>query len=60
VLYVLDGCAADSVVHGCNDDAVGLQSEVTVPLSAGESVIVVVGAFDARYDSGDYVLSVRR
>jgi hypothetical protein len=33
---------------------------VTVPLSAGESVIVVVGAFDARYDGGDYVLSVRR
>ena len=60
VLYLLDDCAGDATNLACNDDAGGgYQSEVSALLGAGEEVVVVVGAFDARY-GGDYVLNISR
>lgn len=44
VIYVLDACGGSELA--CNDDSGGLQSEVEVPLEAGESVIVGIGGFD--------------
>lgn len=56
MLYVLDGsCAGPELA--CNDDSAGgVQSEVTVTLSAGQTVIIVLDAY-YEGDSGDYVLN---
>jgi len=43
VLTVLDGCGGAELA--CNDDALGLQSQVTVDLTAGQTVLVVVDGF---------------
>jgi len=40
----------------CNDDAVGLQSEIILGLAAGESVFVSVGGFGG--STGDWILNV--
>src|SRR5262249_39590087 len=42
----------------CNDDAIGLQSEVHVPLSAGQTVIVVVDGYGR--SNGPYALHIDR
>jgi hypothetical protein len=39
----------------CNDDKIGLLSEVTVELAAGEVVYIVI---DAYHQGGDYVLNI--
>ena len=55
VLYLLRGsCSGDEIA--CNDDAVGLQSEVVVGLSAGEVVTVVIDGYGT--GSGDYELAI--
>lgn len=56
-LSVLDGC--DGAVLACNDDVVAgtFQSEVSLHLAAGQTVVVVVDGFYS--NSGDYVLAVR-
>ncbi|XXX80478.1 MXAN_6577-like cysteine-rich protein [Sorangium sp. So ce134] len=70
--YIFDtyGSAFDTVVHvhdatcrgaqlACNDDMDVVQSEVTVTLAAGQTVVVVVdGSTDA--DAGAFTLTVRR
>ncbi|MEO0601136.1 MAG: hypothetical protein AAF211_06850, partial [Myxococcota bacterium] len=43
VLTVLDGCGGTELA--CNDDTVGLQSEVTVTLAADQTVLVVVDGY---------------
>jgi hypothetical protein len=57
VLYVRTATCAGTQV-ACNDDANGtLQSRVTVPLSAGQSVVIVVDGYSTR--SGAFTLNVR-
>ena len=61
VLYVLSSCDGPDATLACNDDAgAGYQSEVELAVSEGSQVVVVVGAFDARYDAGDYTLTITR
>ena len=57
VLYVFDGCGGAELA--CNDDrpAGGLQSEVTLTLSAGQTVIVGVDGYNG--SSGVYTLSLQ-
>ena len=40
----------------CNDDTHGLQSEVRLPLTAGETVTLAVGGYHGR--TGDFVLNI--
>lgn len=56
VLAVRRTCAATSEL-ACDDDTVGLQSRVDVPLRTSDSVVIVVGGFAGR--SGDFSLSIR-
>ena len=54
VLYVLDGdCGGSSLA--CNDDTTGTQSEVSVQLTAGETITIVVDSFGLA--GGNYVLN---
>jgi hypothetical protein len=57
LLYVLDGSCAGAEL-ACNDDTLGLQSRVRVPLEQGQRVVLVVDGYDRR--SGDYVLNISR
>jgi hypothetical protein len=55
VLHIHDGgCFGPELA--CDDDTVGGQSVVTVQLSAGQAVVVVVDGFGG--DEGDYTLNV--
>ena len=54
ILSVLDGCGGLEL--DCNDDTVGLTSEVTIDLAAGQSVILVVDGFDG--EMGPITVSV--
>jgi hypothetical protein len=54
VLAVLEDC--DGPELGCNDDAVGLTSSVTVPLAAGQTVIIVVDGFGG--ETGPFTLNI--
>ncbi|MEO0606066.1 MAG: hypothetical protein AAF211_31850, partial [Myxococcota bacterium] len=56
VLYVLDDCGGTELA--CNDDTSGSGSEVTVPLTAGQTVVVVVDGFAG--STGFGTLSVTR
>jgi hypothetical protein len=61
VLYVLGSCDGPDATLACNDDAGGgYQSELTLGVAEGEQVVVVIGAFDARYDGGAYTLTIER
>jgi hypothetical protein len=56
VLHVRNGgCSGPQLV--CNDDAVGFQSRVTLSLTAGQVVTVVVDGYST--SSGSYVLNLR-
>lgn len=56
VLYVLDGEACGGPELACDDDGgESTQSQVTVPLSEGQSVVVVVDGYDS--ESGAFTLS---
>jgi hypothetical protein len=58
-LSVLDGASCGGAELACNDDSgLGLQSEVTVALAAGQQVSVIVDGFGA-FSSGNYVLNVQ-
>ena len=46
-MAVLDGCAAGAAVLGCNDDSCGLSSSVTLDLTLGVPVYVVVGSWSS-------------
>ena len=55
VLYVLaGGCSGTTLA--CNDDALGVLSSVTLALSAGQTVAVVIDGFGA--SQGNFVLNV--
>ena len=54
VLYVRDGsCSGPELA--CDDDTIGLQSEVTVPLTSGQTVAILVDSFAV---AGSFVLNV--
>jgi hypothetical protein len=55
VLHVLGGVCTGSTL-ACNDDSFGLQSQLSVPLTAGQVVTIVVDGFGS--GSGSYVLHV--
>jgi len=54
ILAVLDGCGGAELA--CNDDAMMLQSQVIVPLAAGQTVIVVVDGYSAI--TGPFILNI--
>ncbi|MDQ3035601.1 MAG: hypothetical protein M3Y87_24560 [Myxococcota bacterium] len=57
MLYVLDG-SCSGMELACNDDsAFGLLSSVSVTLTAGQTVIIVLDAYGVT-SSGDYVLNI--
>lgn len=57
VLYVLDGGCTGAELD-CNDDAEKtLQSELTVTLRAGQTVVIVVDGYDAK-ESGPFSLNI--
>ena len=58
VLYVTTGCDGADANLACNDDSGGLQSAATVALTAGDAVVVTIGAFDARFGTGAYTLTI--
>jgi len=58
VLYVTTGCNGDDAGLACNDDSGGLQSAATLALTAGDTVVVTIGAFDARFGTGAYTLTI--
>lgn len=55
VLHLLNGCGGAAIA--CNDDTMGLQSQVTVSLSAGQQVVVVVDGFGAQ-SQGNFTLNI--
>ncbi len=55
VLHVL-GATCSGVSLACDDDTFGLQSQVFVPLTQGQTVTVVVDGFGSQ--SGSYVLNI--
>lgn len=55
VLHVL-GATCSGVSLACNDDSFGLQSQVFVNLTAGQTVTVVVDGFGSSF--GNYVLTI--
>lgn len=56
VLYLRDGSCAGTEL-GCNDDTSGTESEVTVTVTSGQVLYVVVDGFSDY--SGNYVVNVR-
>ena len=55
MLYVFDGQLCAEL--DCNDDAMDLQSQVNLDLSAGQEVLIVVDAFDSD-EGGNYLLNI--
>jgi hypothetical protein len=53
-LAVYDECGGPELA--CNDDAVGLQSEITMQVEAGSSYLIRIAGFE--HDTGDYVLTI--
>jgi len=53
ILYARDACGGTELA--CNDDASSLQSAITVPLTAGDSVVLVVDGEGG--DSGPWTLN---
>lgn len=54
VLAILDDCAGPEV--DCNDDTVGLTSEVTLMMAAGQTVIIVVEGYNG--EMGPFTLNI--
>jgi hypothetical protein len=54
MLAVITGCGGAELA--CNDDAMGLQSQVTVPLAAGQVVIIVVDGYSGA--TGPFTLNI--
>jgi hypothetical protein len=57
LLYVLDECGGTELA--CNDDAVGLQSRLTLEATAGEGFVIVVDPYRVT-DSGRWVLNIEQ
>ena len=55
VLFALDSCGGTELA--CNDDTVGVRSEITVDLLAGETILVVVDGWST--SEGDVVLNTQ-
>ncbi|MFH1373637.1 MAG: GEVED domain-containing protein [bacterium] len=57
-MAVYDGCTCGPLGTelGCNDDACGLQSEVTIPVVTGNSYLVEVGGYSS--NTGDGILNI--
>ncbi|MEN0066747.1 MAG: putative metal-binding motif-containing protein [Myxococcota bacterium] len=53
VIAAFDGCGG--IQLDCNDDTFGLQSQITLSLTAGEIAVIVVDGFSS--NSGDFVLN---
>ncbi|MGD8787385.1 MAG: serine protease [Phycisphaerales bacterium] len=53
-LAVYDECGGTELA--CNDDAVGLQSEIAMQVETGSSYLIRIAGFD--HDTGDYVLTL--
>ncbi len=53
-LAVYEGCSCDplGVELACNDDACGLQSEVTIPVFPGQSYLIEVGGYASSTGAG--------
>lgn len=54
ILAVLDGCGGAELA--CNDDTMTLQSQVMVPLAAGQTVIIVVDGYSGA--TGPFTLNI--
>ena len=54
-LYVL-GASCTGLQLACNDDSFGLQSELFIALTAGQTVTIVVDGFGDQ--SGSYTLNI--
>jgi hypothetical protein len=57
VLTVYDGATCSGTELACNDDEGGAQSEVTLALSAGQTITIVVDGYGGAA-SGDFVLHI--
>ena len=58
VLQVRDGAMCSGMSLACNDDSgAGVQSSVTVTLTAGQQIVLIVDGYDAS-ESGDFVLNI--
>ncbi len=55
VLYLNDGTCGGALL-ACNDDTGALQSDVTVPLTAGQTIVIVVDGYGI--DSGSFTLNI--
>ncbi len=56
-LAVYDGCSCDTfTMIDCNDDSCGLQSELTIPVVAGNTYLIEIGGFAG--DVGPGVLNI--
>jgi subtilisin-like proprotein convertase family protein len=56
-LFIMtDGTCPGSTEVACNDDACGLQSEITTSLNAGQTYWFIVTGYDVH--AGDYVINV--
>ena len=55
MLYAFDACGGAEIV--CNDDAIGLQSQVTVQGTAGVPFIVIMEGYST--NSGPFILNVQ-
>ncbi len=56
VLAVFSGSCGALVEQACNDDAIGLASQLTLLVSAGTTYLIEVGGWNG--DSGDFTLSL--
>ena len=54
ILAVLDSCGGAELA--CNDDTMTLQSQVMVPLAAGQSVIIVMDGYGGAI--GPFILNI--
>jgi len=59
-MAVYDGCTCDPLGTEleCNDDACGVQSEVVIPVTAGNSYLVEVGGYSSNTGNGILNISV--
>jgi hypothetical protein len=55
VLYAFDGTSCNLL--GCNDDSIGLQSQLPLQLSAGQQIVLVLDGFTMG-EAGPYTLTV--
>ena len=57
MLTVLSSCPGPELPGACDDDTGGVQSQVTIRVTLGQTVVIVVDGFSS--NEGDYVLNIR-